>query len=261
MRPLAILAALALAALVPVGAVYAPPHSTAALRAGTPYTVLQMNLCLSGTADCYSRTGHDAVLDEAAEQIRDHDPAAVTLNEACSADAGDLARRAGYRMRFAAVRVAGAALPCVAPVHRGVFGLAVLTRNGVETSRDRAFATHTGAEARRWLCVTTSRATACTAHLGTRGSTAERRANDDECAELRGVLARYDAAGTTVFGGDVNRRTSCARPACGRRATPRPSSCRGSSRSTGAGRSGTTGQRVAPATHTDHDFLSVASRL
>jgi endonuclease/exonuclease/phosphatase family metal-dependent hydrolase len=270
-RPLAILVALAVAGLVaatvvsvPSRSVAAPYRSTthpAASHPGTPYRVLQMNLCSSGTADCYSQADHDAAVDEAAGQIADRDPAAVTLNEACSADAADLARRTGYRVRFAAVRVAGAPLPCVAPRHRGVFGLAVLTRDAVRSSRDQAFAAHAGSEARRWICATTSRATVCTAHLGTRGSAAERRANDSECAELRGVLARYDEAGTTVFGGDTNRRTPCAPAGMWARSDASASHLPGIQHVYG-GRSLTDPRaRVAAATYTDHDFLAVTGRL
>ncbi|MEA2531682.1 MAG: hypothetical protein QOG89_3326, partial [Thermomicrobiales bacterium] len=50
-----------------------------AAHPGTPFRVLQMNLCLSGTADCYSQADHDAAVDEAAGQIADRDPAASRL--------------------------------------------------------------------------------------------------------------------------------------------------------------------------------------
>jgi hypothetical protein len=255
------LVVLAVSGVVAAPAVSAPSRSVAAPPPAAPYTVLQMNLCLSGTADCYSRTAHAAVVHEAVQQIVARRPAAVTINEACSADAADLARRAGYRMRFSAVRVDGAPLPCVHPGHRGVFGLAVLTKDAVETSRDRAFAAHTGGEARRWICVTTTRATVCTAHLETRGSVAERRANDSECAELRGVLARYDDAGTTVFGGDTNRLRACAPTGMWTRSDRSGSQHPGIQHVYGSRSLREARARVAPATYTDHGFLSVAGRL
>lgn len=146
-------------------------------------------------------------------------------------------RRTGYRMRFTAVRVGGAPLPCVSPQGRGVFGLAVLTKERIHSSHDAAFGSHAGREERRWLCVTTADAvTVCTAHLGTRESIVASRANDAECAERRGVLTRYDEAGATVFGGDVNRRQSCAS-------------------------SSMWATEDAPAAHTDHDFFAAVGRL
>lgn len=211
MRRLARLLVLTVATLVVVTPGQAVSSAPATTEPGTPYTVLQMNLCLSGTADCYARTAYPAIVQEAVEQVVAQDPQAVTLNEACRGDAADMARRVGYRMRFTAVLVHGEPLPCVAPARRGVFGLAVLTRERIRTSNDQPFAGQTGPEERRWLCVTTSRAiSVCTAHLGTRDSAEATRANDAECAELRRVLARYDEAGTTVFGGDVNRQKPCA---------------------------------------------------
>ena len=158
--------------------------------------VLQMNLCLSGKAGCYARTAYPSVVDEASAEVQRRDPAAVTLNETCSADAAEIARRTGYQLRFAAVLAWGAPLPCVDPGGRGDFGIAVLTKDDIKASHDEAFAVHADEEERRWLCATTIReVTVCTAHLSTRGSTAQRAANDAECHELRGVLARYHDAG------------------------------------------------------------------
>jgi hypothetical protein len=119
-RRLASLLVLTVATLVAVTPVKAVSSAPSTPQPGTPYTVLQMNLCLSGTADCYSRTAYPAVVQEAAEQVMAHNPQAVTLNEACRGDAADIARRAGYRMRFTAVLVRGEPLPCVAPGRRGV---------------------------------------------------------------------------------------------------------------------------------------------
>jgi endonuclease/exonuclease/phosphatase family metal-dependent hydrolase len=215
-----------------------------------------MNLCLSGSADCYARTAYPAVVDEAAEQILDNDPGAVTLNEACSADAADLARRTGYRMRFAVILFEGAPLRCVEPGHRGVFGLGVLTNDTIRTSVDQAFADHAGLEERRWICATTVREiTVCTAHLSTRGSAEARRANDAECVELRGVLAAYDVDGTTVFGGDVNRRKPCAPTTMWARQDTRATRVPGIQHVYGSTSLDKPSTRVATATYTDHDFL------
>jgi endonuclease/exonuclease/phosphatase family metal-dependent hydrolase len=243
----------------PVSAAVLP---SAAHPRGTTYSVLQMNLCLSGSADCYPRTAYPGVVDEAVEQILDNDPAAVTLNEACSADAADVARRTGYQMRFTAILFGDAPLRCVEPGHRGVFGLAVFTRDTIRTSDDEAFAIHTGLEERRWICATTAHdITVCTAHLGTRGSTAARRANDAECAELQGVLARYDEDGTTLFGGDVNRRNPCAPDTMWARQDIRATQVPGIQHIYGSTSLDKPFPRVATATYTDHDFFLTAGTL
>ena len=246
----------ALASMSPVSAVILPPP---AHQRGTSYAVLQMNLCLSGSADCYARTAYPAVVDEAAEQILDDDPGAATLNEACSADAADLARRTGYQLRFAAILFEGAPLRCVEPGHRGVFGLGILTRDTIRTSDDQAFADRAGPEERRWICATTAREiTVCSAHLSTRESAEARRANDAECVELRGVLARYDEDGTTVFGGDVNRRKPCAPNTMWARQDTRATQVPGIQHVYGSTSLGKPSARVATATYTDHDFFLTA---
>lgn len=259
MRSLAILLALTTATLVVATPLPAGSLAPSARHPGTSYTVLQMNLCLSGQADCFPRTAYPSVVDEAAGQVVAADPDAVTLNEACSGDAADIARRTGYRLRFAAVLIRGEPLPCVAPGNRGVFGLAVLTRDDIRASDDRAFARHNGLEERRWLCVTTDRAiSVCTAHLGTRESAAAIRANDAECAELGRVLARYDELGTTVFGGDVNRQEPCAPATMWTRADTAATQTAGIQHSYGSATLDEPSTRVAEATHTDHDFFLTA---
>ena len=115
-----------------------------ARRPGTSYTVLQMNLCLSGISGCYPRTAYPDVLDEAAAQVVDHEPQVVTLNEACSGDARAMADRTGYHLRFATVSYGAGALSCVKPGGRGVFGIAVLTKAPIVSSRDRAFSSAGG---------------------------------------------------------------------------------------------------------------------
>jgi len=253
-----------LAAVVGMCAALAPFSSAHSLLTRQPdggYPVLQMNLCLSGTAGCFSRTSYPAVVDEAAQQIVDQDPQAVTLNEACSGDVADLARRTGYHSRFTAVRVNGASLLCVHPGDRGVFGLAVLSRHPVSTWHDQAFATQVGSEQRRWICATSARrVTVCTAHLGTRGSPEERRVNDGECAELQGVLARYGGMATTVFGGDVNRRTPCTPPGMWATEDRAAHQLPGIQHIYGSDDLAVPAEQVRPASYTDHDFFRTGGR-
>ena len=182
----------------------APPH------AGSTYTLLQMNLCLSGLAGCYGKAAYPAVVEEAVTQIREVHPDAVTVNEACRGDVARIARRTGYHLRFSRVIYLGEPLRCVQPSGRGLFGDAVLTRAAIEAADNQDFEAQAGPERRRWLCVTTQvDIDVCTSHLNTR-TAVEVAGNDGQCAELAALLARRAAARTVAFGGDVNRRRSCA---------------------------------------------------
>jgi len=202
-------AALTALAVVATGAV-ADERDDDKNNGRTPYALLQMNLCLSGYAGCFDDTQYPAVVDEAIAKIRTSRPDAVTLNEACSGDVERIARETGYDMRFSTVIYRGAPLDCKDPTGRGVFGNAVLTRAGIESSEDGAYEAQLGVEERRWLCVVTEReARVCTSHLSVAGSSQQRATNDAQCEELRAVLAR-DRDRTTIFGGDVNRIGSCA---------------------------------------------------
>lgn len=177
----------------------------------TPYTLIQMNLCLSGLAGCYPGTEYPMVVDEGIGVIRAEQPQAVTLNEACSGDVERIARETGYEYRFATVIYRGAPLPCVRPEGRGVFGNAVLVSGDITSSQDQAFQTQLGAEERRWLCADTAEGVrVCTTHLSVSGTPEQAATNEAQCQELTEVLAGDGRRVATVFGGDVNRQDSCA---------------------------------------------------
>ena len=189
----------------------AAPGVGAAAPAPTAYSLLQMNLCLSGLAGCFGRTQYPGVVDEAVATIEATRPDAVTLNEACSGDVERIAAETGMQHRFAAVVYRGAPLPCVRPEGRGVFGNAVLTRAEITSATDRAFAAQSGVEERRWLCAsTTEDVRVCATHLSTAGNPEAAAANQAQCEELATVLAGGAVGEATVFAGDVNRRASCA---------------------------------------------------
>jgi endonuclease/exonuclease/phosphatase family metal-dependent hydrolase len=166
-------------------------ESAAVPSAGrSPYTLMQMNLCLSGLAGCYGRAAYPAVVVEALARIREASPDAVTFNEACRSDVARIARRTGYHLRFSRVIYRGERLRCVRPGGRGLFGDAVLTKAAVESSDSQEFEAQAGIERRRWLCVTTRvDVDVCTAHLNTRSTIevsrerrAVRRARGAPCA-------------------------------------------------------------------------------
>ncbi|WP_107767504.1 endonuclease/exonuclease/phosphatase family protein [Nocardioides terrigena] len=183
------------------------PRSAAA---SSSFMVVQMNLCLSGLAGCFDATGYPDILGDAARRIQAAGPNVVTVNEACRRDAIRIARRTDYDVHFAPVRYAGAPLPCVDPGGRGLFGLAVLTRRPIVRSESKAFVAQAELEERRWLCVSTDDGVdVCTAHLENPDSSRADAANDAQCAELRRVLTRR-ASRLVLFGGDLNRRRSCA---------------------------------------------------
>lgn len=209
--------ALVAAVLVAVVAFCRPTVPAGAPDADAPrpglastFTLVQTNLCLSGLAGCFDAAGYPDIIDETVLRIRAAEPDAVTVNEACRLDAEEIGRRTGYRVRFVPVRYADALLPCVDPGGRGLFGLAVLTRSPVASSESDVFRAQAELEERRWLCVSTvDGVDVCTAHLEAPDTDDAAAANDGQCAELGRVLADRTSR-FVLFGGDLNRRGSCA---------------------------------------------------
>jgi endonuclease/exonuclease/phosphatase family metal-dependent hydrolase len=212
------------------------------------YTMMQMNLCLSGLAGCYD----PAAVEEAVTHIDAARPDAVTVNEACRKDVTRIARRTGYHIRFARVLYRGRRLRCVSPGGRGLFGDAVLTKAAVESAESHDFNAQAGPERRRWLCVSTrSGIDVCTAHLNTR-SPVEIAGNDAQCAELAAILGRR---APVIFGGDVNRRRPCAPRGMWVRTDRAAHQAPGLQHVYGSAALQSPRARVTPATHTDHDVL------
>ena len=222
---------------------------------------MQMNLCLSGLAGCYGKTAYPAVVEEAVARIREARPDAVTVNEACRSDVALIARRTGYHPRFSRVIYGGEPLQCVQPGGRGLFGNAVLTRAAIEGADNEDFEAQAGLERRRWLCVTTQvDVDVCTAHLNTR-TAVEVAGNDRQCAELAALLARRAAARPVAFGGDVNRRGSCAPDGAWTRTDTSAGQAPGIQHVYGSGALRSPSAEVVPAAHSDHDVLLVRARL
>jgi endonuclease/exonuclease/phosphatase family metal-dependent hydrolase len=225
------------------------------------YTSMQMNLCLSGLAGCYGKAAYPAVVEEAGALIREAHPNAVTFNEACRSDVARIARRTGYHLRFSRVIYRGERLRCVRPGGRGLFGDAVLTEAAIESTDSQDFKSQAGIERRRWLCVTTRvDVDVCTAHLNTR-STIEVAGNDAQCVELAALLARRAAARTVTFGGDVNRRHSCAPAGVWTRTDRSADQAPGLQHVYGSGALRSPSAEVVPAKHSDHDVLLVRAHL
>jgi hypothetical protein len=235
--------------------------AAASPSAASTYTLVQMNLCLSGIAGCYRKVDYPAGVRDAVARIRETHPDAVTLNEVCSGDVALIARQAGYHRRFSRVIYNDKPLPCIKPGGRGLFGDAVLTKAAIESTGAEAFKAQAGPERREWLCVGTRVGVeVCTAHLAS-SEPDEVAANAPQCAELRALLARRAVAHTLMFGGDVNRRSSCAPrgfwTGTDRLARQDP----GSQHVYGTGALRSLSTRVLPAAHTDHDVLLVRAEL
>jgi endonuclease/exonuclease/phosphatase family metal-dependent hydrolase len=225
------------------------------------FTLMQMNLCLSGLAGCYGKAAYPAVVEEAVAWIREAHPDAVTFNEACRSDVARIARLTGNHLRFSRVIYRGERLRCVRPGGRGLFGDAVLTEAAIESTDSQDFKAQAGIERRRWLCVTTRvDVDVCTAHLNTR-STVEVAGNDAQCVELAALLARRASARTVTFGGDVNRRRSCAPAGVWTRTDGSAEQAPGLQHVYGSGALRSPSAEVVPATHSDHDVLLVRAHL
>jgi endonuclease/exonuclease/phosphatase family metal-dependent hydrolase len=224
---------------------------------GATYTLMQMNLCLSGLAGCFGRVAYPAGVNDAVVRIREVHPDAVTVNEACRGDVALIARRTGYHLRFSTVIYGGAPLPCVHPAGRGPFGDAVLTEAPIESADSHAFAAQAGPEQRRWVCVSTRAGVdVCTAHLAS-DEPDEVVANAPQCAELGAILARRARARTVIFGGDVNRSASCAPHGYWTQTDASAHQDAGNQHVYGTAALRSAAARVLPAVHTDHDVLLV----
>lgn len=230
--------------------------------AGVTYSLMQMNLCLSGIAACYGKVDYPAGVEDAVARIRETRPDAVTVNEVCSGDVASIARQTGYHLRFARVIYNRQPLACIHPSGRGLFGDAVLAYGAIEGTETEAFQSQAGPERRVWLCVSTRVGVdLCTAHLAS-PQTDQKAANQPQCAELRAVLARRAAvARTVIFGGDVNRRPSCAPHGFWTRTDRFAHQDPGFQQVYGTAALRSPRAQVLPGRHTDHDVLLVRAHL
>ena len=159
--------------------------------------VLQMNLCNSGLAGCY--TGRAVAT--AADVIRAQNPDVVTLNEVCRSDAATLARGYGAAsFRPVPDRRTGGATRCR---NGEQYGIAILTRGDESQVTGGTYPMQNPAdpEQRAWLCLDTADFSACTTHLDATSATVAR-------AQCRYLLGTVLPARRTpvVLGGDLNLR-------------------------------------------------------
>ncbi|MGV9371926.1 endonuclease/exonuclease/phosphatase family protein [Micromonospora tulbaghiae] len=192
-----------------------PAGSSGAGAGGTgTLRVLQMNLCNSGRAGCY--TGR--AVRQAADVIAAETPDVVTLNEICRDDVVTLERtlraaRAGGTV-VSAFQAAGDR-PSRGPTRCNngePYGIGLLTRLD---DRDARPSVHRGTypaqdladpEERVWLCVRAAGLHACTTHLANTSAQVALA----QCGHLLGAVVpdvRGDAGSApAVVGGDLNLR-------------------------------------------------------
>jgi len=228
------------------------------------YSLLQMNLCLSGMADCFDDTRYPKVVDEAVEVIEATEPSAVSFNEACSADMDRIAQRTRYHVRFAPVLFHGRPLSCTNPSGRGVFGNAVMTTEPIEQSTERAFAAQVGGQEHRgWICVETIReVSVCTTHLSAPDSDVARATNARQWAEFAAVMASRDAHGPVLAAGDMNSHHRCTPSGVWTRTDSLATQLPGIQHSYGSVEEFRHPHvEILPATFTDHDFILTGATL
>jgi endonuclease/exonuclease/phosphatase family metal-dependent hydrolase len=190
------------------------PPTPAADPQATPVRVLQLNLCSSGIAACY--TGRST--DEAAAVIRAEKPDLVTLNEVCQDDVSTLERA------LADVVPGGAVVSAFQAARNGrtgdpyrcrngqQYGIGIVSRwpsvpgtsagGGIYPAQDRE-----DPEERAWLCLDVAAAPAvavCTTHL----AYTKRDVAVAQCRYLFGTVVAEmrarDGAAPLVLGGDLN---------------------------------------------------------
>jgi endonuclease/exonuclease/phosphatase family metal-dependent hydrolase len=189
--------------------------SIGSAAAGTRVRVLQMNLCNSGIASCY--TGRAVA--EAAAVIRTTSPDLVTLNEVCRNDVTTLERvlseaeTRGDAVESAFQPAADCRTAAAFRCRNGQpYGIGLLARI---PSHGHGYAIHAGIypiqdtsdpEERAWLCLDTSDIVACTTHLASTKPTVA-------LAQCRYLLdtavptaRRQGRDEPTVLGGDLNLR-------------------------------------------------------
>ena len=205
-RWIAVGAGAALCAAVLAGSTTGSAAVNARLR------VLQLNLCNSGIASCY--TGHSVA--RAAAVIGSVGPNVVTLNEVCREDVSDLEQvlaegardgEAVSAFQPAGDRRTAAAFRCR---NGQSYGIGLLARF---PSLDHGYSIHAGIyptqdtsdpEERAWLCLDTSDLVACTTHLANTKATVALA----QCRYLFDTaipaLPRRGRAEPTVLGADLN---------------------------------------------------------
>jgi hypothetical protein len=174
--------------------------AAAPASAATTVKVLQLNICHSGAAGCY--TGEEPVMAKAVSVIGSTRPQVLSVNEACEGDVARLqaAMSASRAVFVAAQRPDGAPVTCRNGQRFGNILIVVSTLAGDTPVTGRYATQDTSTEMRVWACLPAGGLSACTTHLSARsGSVA--------LAQCKDLLGRASGLSRpTVVAGDMNLR-------------------------------------------------------
>jgi hypothetical protein len=165
-------------------------------RTANTVTVLQLNICHSGKAGCY--TG-DAVMTMATAVIRAKKPQVLSVDEACSGDVETFQQAMGptQALFVPALQNNGAPTLC----NNGQpFGDIIMVAAGSAGTTGRFAAQDGGDELRVWACLRAGKSSVCTTHLSSDSGTTALA----QCKELLTRAAGY--ARPTIIAGDMNLR-------------------------------------------------------
>jgi hypothetical protein len=168
--------------------------------AATTVKVLQLNICHSGHAGCY--TGAEPVMAKAVAVIGSTAPQVLSVNEACSGDVDRLraAMGAATAVFVAAQTRDGAPVTCTNGQQYGNILIVVAALAGSAPQTGRYMAQDSSNEMRVWACLPAGGISACTTHLSSKsGSVALA-----QCKELLGRAVGL--RGPAVVSGDMNLR-------------------------------------------------------
>lgn len=168
--------------------------------AATTVKVLQLNICHSGVAGCY--TGAEPVMAKAVSVITATRPQVLSVNEACSGDVSRLQAAMGpsQAVFVAAQTRAGGFVTCANGQQYGNILIVVSSLAGGSPITGRYNAQDSGNEMRVWACLPAGGLSACTTHLSaSSGSVALA-----QCKEL--LTRAAGLPGPTVVSGDMNLR-------------------------------------------------------
>ncbi|GAA3817263.1 hypothetical protein GCM10022226_42440 [Sphaerisporangium flaviroseum] len=206
-----------------------PRRSAATLPTGTNFWELQLNLCNSGIASCYTRYNNGQAVGEAAGVIRAQWPDLVTLNEICEADvmetlfatmreiwpgdwvysgfmpAYDRGRNAPYLCANGDEYGIGILGHVPAPLYEEVrvFGDVYPDSHEGSPTQDTG-----SSEKRAWLCAyAVGNSYGCTTHLASSsGSIAANQCRYLMSGIVPGLWSSQGATKPSVMGGDLNLR-------------------------------------------------------
>jgi hypothetical protein len=158
--------------------------------AATSYSVLQINLCNSGFASCY--TGR--AVKGASDLIVARRPSMVTANEICAVDLAPIRDRTGYVSVF----TQSGSQNCK---NGSRYGNAMFFPSGtnVGTPHQVTYSAQDGTtELRTLTCAPAGGITSCATHLSAGGAKA------DQGAQMKGIVGAAAGQGPTALGGDWN---------------------------------------------------------